>query len=212
MSDVKICGIKDQESLNTAIIAGARYIGFVFYPDSPRYIEPTEAKILSELTPKSARRIGLFVDPSNKQLEKISGIVPLDMIQLHGNETPSRVQEIKMLIKKPVIKALRIATKYDLENYEDYEAVADWLLFDSKSKASSQPGGTGQSFKWSILKDKTFSKPWMLSGGLTYENVTDALSILNPKVIDVSSGVESKKGVKDLDKIKNFINKVKSNG
>ncbi len=211
MSDVKICGIKDQEALDAAIEAGVRYVGFVFYPDSPRYIDPAEAKILAESVPKSVRRVGLFVDPGNKQLEKILGIVPLDMVQLHGDKTPQRVIEIKELTSKPVMKAIRIATKYDLEELEDHETAADWLLFDSKPAGASQPGGTGQSFDWSILKDKTFKKPWMLSGGLTEENVVDALSLLNPKVVDVSSGVESEKGIKDPEKIRNFINIVKSN-
>ncbi len=211
MADVKICGIKDQEALDTAIEAGVRYVGFVFYPDSPRYIDPAEAKILAESIPKSVRRVGLFVDPGNKQLEKFLSIVPLDMVQLHGDETPQRVIEIKELTSKPVMKAIRIATKYDMEELEDYEAAADWLLFDSKPAGASLPGGTGQSFDWSILKDKTFRKPWMLSGGLTEENVVDALSLLNPKVVDVSSGVESEKGIKDPEKIRNFINIVKSN-
>ena len=206
MADVKICGIRDEKALQAAVEAGVRHIGFVFYPDSPRYIKPDQAKVLAEATPKSVRRVGLFVDPGSEGLEKILGTVELDMIQLHGDESPERVTEIKQKFGKPVMKALKIATKYDMEGLEDYEAAADWLLFDSKSADAEMPGGTGQSFDWSVLKDRTFQKPWMLSGGLNHENVSDALSLLNPKVVDVSSGVESEPGVKDPDKIREFVN------
>ena len=212
MADVKICGLRDEETLQAAIEAGTRYVGFIFYEDSPRYIAPEQAKALAEAVPKSVRRVGVFVDADNKLLDEVLAAVPLDMLQLHGSETPERVLEIKAHTGKQVMKALNIATKYDLEGIEDYEAAADWLLCDSKPAGADLPGGTGQSFDWSVLKGRSFNVPWMLSGGLTAENVGEALSQLNPKVVDVSSGVESEPGKKDAEKIKEFIQTVKSNG
>lgn len=212
MSDVKICGVCDADALNAAVTAGARYVGFVFYEPSPRYIKPEDAKLLVQSVPQSVRSVGLFVDPANETLKEILAVVPLDMIQLHGSETPERVQEIKTLSGKPVIKAIRVANKYDLEGVEAYEAVADWLLFDSKPADAELPGGTGQSFDWNVLKGRTFARRWMLSGGLNEDNIDDALAALDPKVVDVSSGVEREPGRKDPQKIKNFINRVKSNG
>lgn len=210
MTDVKICGIKTEEALKAAVDAGARFVGFVFYPDSPRNVSIEEAKHLAEQTPKGVRRVGLFVDPDNKTLEKTLEHVALDIIQLHGDETPERVAAIKNLTGKPVMKAIRLASKYDMDGYEEFETAADWLLFDAKPADADLPGGTGQSFDWSILKGRTFKKQWMLSGGLTAENVAGALELLNPKAIDVSSGVEEMRGVKDPDKIKRFIEAVKS--
>lgn len=210
MTDVKICGLSTPETLKAAIEGGARHVGFVFYPPSPRNVTLEQAAELSALTPPSVRRVGLFVDPTNKDLEKTLQHVQLDIIQLHGNEKPERVSDIKDRFQKPVMKALRIATKYDLEDLPDYEAVADWLLFDAKPQDADLPGGTGESFDWSVLKGLTFSKPWMLSGGLDEENVTEALSILKPKAVDVSSGVESERGIKDAEKIKEFIETVKT--
>ncbi len=210
MADVKICGIKTAEALQAAVEAHARYVGFVFYPDSPRHVSLEEAKALSEQAPKSVRRVGLFVDPSNASLEKTLAHVELDMIQLHGSETPERITEIKSKFGKPVMKAVRISSKYDLEDFEDYEEAADWILFDSKPAHEDSPGGTGQAFDWSILKGRTFSKPWMLSGGLNEDNVSEALLLLNPKVVDVSSGVEHARGEKDAEKIKAFIKIVKT--
>lgn len=210
MTDVKICGLSTPKTLKAAIEGGARHVGFVFYPPSPRNVTLEQAAELSALTPPSVRRVGLFVDPTNKDLEKTLQHVQLDIIQLHGDEKPERVSDIKDRFQKPVMKALRIATKYDLEDLPDYEAVADWLLFDAKPQDADLPGGTGESFDWSVLKGLTFSKPWMLSGGLDEENVTEALSILKPKAVDVSSGVESERGIKDAEKIKEFIETVKT--
>lgn len=211
MADVKICGINDLKALEASVSGGARFAGFVFYKDSPRFVTIEEAQNLSQNTPKGVRRVGVFVDPSNQELEKITDEVNLDIIQLHGHETPERLTEIRESTNLPVMKAMRIATKYDLEDLEDYETVADWLLFDAKPGNSDLPGGTGKTFDWSLLKGRTFSKPWILSGGLTDENVMDAIDLLNPKVVDVSSGVESEPGQKDYEKIKTFIHTVKTN-
>lgn len=209
MADVKICGLKTPETLEAAIEAGTRYVGFVFYADSPRYVDLNTAKTLAESVPKSVRRVGLFVDPSDQDLEKALGLVPLDILQLHGDETPERVAEIKVSTGKQVMKAIRVATKYDLEDVEAFEDAADWLLFDAKVP-DDLPGGTGHSFDWGLLKGRSFQKPWMLGGGLNADNVNEALSVLTPKVVDVSSGVEISRGEKDAEKIKAFISVVKN--
>jgi len=202
---VKICGLKDPENLEAAVRGGARYVGFVFYPPSPRHLSFDIAWNLARAVPTGVRSVGLFVDPDDAQLAEIVTGVQLDMIQLHGDETPARVAEIKARYAMPVMKAIRVASADDLANVADYEAVADWLLFDAKPDGADLPGGTGESFDWNILAGREFQKPWMLSGGLTAANVQEALSILTPDALDISSGVEITRGQKDPAKIKAFI-------
>ncbi|MBL4803683.1 MAG: phosphoribosylanthranilate isomerase [Alphaproteobacteria bacterium] len=210
MTAVKICGLSEPETLKTAIGAGARFVGFVFYEPSPRYVSFDIAWNLARAVPTSIRSVGLFVDPDNALLERVLTGIQLDMIQLHGNETPGRVAEIKDKYKMPVMKAIRVREESDLDGIEGFEAAADWLLFDSKPEQATLPGGTGHKFDWSLLEGRSFSKPWMLGGGLTPENVADALTQLSPDAVDVSSGVESAPGQKDSRKIKAFIETVKS--
>lgn len=213
MTAIKICGIKDPQNLEAAISAGARYIGFVFYDPSPRNVSFDIAWNLARAVPTGVRSVGLFVDPDPEQLERIVSGIQLDMIQLHGDETPDQVQAIRDKFKMPVMKAIRVSHDSDLSALKDYEDVSDWLLFDAKApqeQGNDLPGGTGHSFDWNILKGQEFSKPWMLGGGLTAENVGKALSILSPNALDVSSGVESTRGQKDPIKIKAFIDAVKS--
>lgn len=205
MTDVKICGLSTPETLAAAASGGARFVGFVFYPPSPRNVSFDVAYELARAVPTGVRSIGLFVDPDDEMLERIVTGIQLDMIQLHGDETPERVTEIKERFSMPVIKAIRVANKYDLEDVDAYEAVADWLLFDAKPAGADLPGGTGESFDWNILKGRRFKKPWMLSGGLDVDSVAEALSILSPNAVDISSGVESSRGVKDPAKIQAFI-------
>ncbi len=206
---VKICGITTPEALNTAIRSGARFIGLVFYPKSPRNISFNTAHHLAKSVPTGVRTVALFVDPDDALLERVLGGIQIDMVQLHGNESPARVQEIKDKYHVQTIKAFRIANESDLSQVESYSAAADWFLFDAKPKNATLPGGTGQSFDWAILKDRTWSKPWMLSGGLNPDNVTDALTLLHPDAVDVSSGVESAPGQKDLKRITKFIRQAK---
>ncbi|MGN7437037.1 MAG: phosphoribosylanthranilate isomerase [Alcanivorax sp.] len=207
-AQVKICGVKTPEALNAAIEAGARYIGFVFYPPSPRHIEIDTAKELAGMLPTGVRGVGLFVDPSDEELDAVLGKVQLDIIQLHNDETPARVSEIKAKYHMPIIKAFPVREESDIAHVGDYTD-ADWYLFDAKSADPNMPGGTGKSFDWSILSEKTFDKPWMLSGGLSAENIADALTSLSPNAVDVSSGVERSRGVKDENKIRAFIEAVK---
>ena len=207
MTAVKICGLSETETLKAAIDAGADFIGFVFYPSSSRFVSIETAADLAKLVPPTVKKVGLVVDATDQELLQITQDVELDILQLHGDETPQRVEEIAGLTALPIMKAIRVRSEADLENVSDYETVADWLLFDNKCETA--PGGTGESFDWGLLAGRSFSKPWMLSGGLTSENVSDALK-LSPDAVDVSSGVESAKGVKDADKIKAFIEAVKA--
>lgn len=208
MTLVKICGLKDEINLEAALINGADFVGFVFFEASPRNITIPQAALLAQQSNNHAKRVGLFVDPSDADLEAVLKEVDLDFIQLHGTETNIRVAEISERFNKPVIKAFRVADKADLDEARSYDAPA-WLLFDAHVPGDL-PGGTGQSFDWSLLESCTFEKPWMLSGGLHAGNVGGALKALKPDAIDVSSGVEKKRGEKDAAKIKSFIEAVKS--
>jgi phosphoribosylanthranilate isomerase len=207
MTKIKICGITDSENLRAALDAGAKYIGFVFYKNSPRNIEPQAAWKLSREIPDDVTTVGLFVNPTDKELNTVLSSVKLDLIQLHGDETPMRIIEIKASYNIPVMKAIRIAGQNDLENISKFEKAADWLLFDAKIEG--EQGGTGKSFDWNLLRERTFFKPWMLSGGLNAGNVAQALNILHPDAVDVSSGVEKEHGIKDPAKIRIFIDIVK---
>lgn len=211
MVDVKICGITTPEITSVVAGAGARFAGFVFVPQSPRFVDAERARLLARSLPTGIRSVGLFVNPDDDTLSRVLGSVPLDMIQLHGDESPARVQDIKSRYHLPIIKAFPLSGKEDVEKIEPYIPVIDWILFDAKSPQGSDiAGGNGIPFDWTILKDKKFSKPWMLSGGLTPDNVRDALSVLSPDAVDVSSGVEISRGVKDADKIRKFIQTVKN--
>ena len=208
MTLVKICGLKTQETVDAAVEAGANFIGFVFYPPSPRAITPNDAAELIGTLPEDVKTVGLFVDPSDTDIKKTLEETPLDMLRLHGEETPQRLRELRNRFSLPIIKAFPVASQADLAPVATYTPHCDWLLFDTKTDGDL-PGGTGQSFDWNILKDMQFDRPWMLSGGLNADNVQAALTTLSPHAVDVSSGVESTRGVKDAQKIIDFTNKVK---
>lgn len=203
MTGVKICGLRDLDTARAAMNAGADFIGLVFYPPSPRHVDTSMAWTIAREVPPDVKIVGLFVNPSDREITKILSQVRIDMIQLHGDETPMRILEIKAGYNKPVMKAIRVGNEDDLRDVGKFEKIADWLLFDSKHEQAH--GGTGQSFNWSLLKDKVFTKPWMLAGGLNASNVRQALAVVKPDALDVSSGVESSPGVKDPDKIRAFI-------
>ncbi len=210
MTQIKICGIKTPDIISVAASSGARFVGFVFAPESPRYIHPEQARILVRQSPTGLRNVGLFVDPDDENLLRILEQVPIDIIQLHGHESAARIQEIKSRTGLPVIKAFPITTPEDLSTIESYIPVIDWILFDAKApQHSNSTGGHGICFDWSILKGRKFERPWMLSGGLTPNNVSEAISTLAPDAVDVSSGVESTRGVKDVQKIRDFCAAVK---
>ncbi len=211
---VKICGLKDIANLDAAIDHGADFIGLVFFPGSPRHVTVEEAARLAKhikgrMVSKKVSVVALLVDPDDVMLEQVIEAVSPDMIQLHGSETPERVRSVKERTKISIIKALAVSSEFDFNIVPDYEAVADWLLFDAKPAPGGLPGGTGKSFDWSLLQGRSFSRPWMLSGGLTPENVRAALGLLSPDAVDVSSGVEAARGVKDPAKIRAFLELVK---
>lgn len=212
MTEVKICGLSTPETVDAAVTAGARFLGFVFYPSSPRYIEPARAAELTGSVPEEVRTVGLFVDPTDEEVENALHETPLDMLQLHGSETPQRLRELRHRFSLPLIKAIRVGAEEDLDSVHDYLPHCDWLLFDAKPEGAKMPGGTGQVFDWTLMQNRSIEKPWMISGGLNAENVKEALSLLHPRAVDVSSGVESTPGVKDVQKIKDFINTVKTIG
>jgi phosphoribosylanthranilate isomerase len=204
---VKICGITTPAAAEAAIRAGASYIGLVFHPTSPRYIAPKKALALIRYIralSTTTRCVGLFVEPEDTQLDAISP--HLDIIQLHGDESPARCAEIKQRYEKPIMKAIPISAAHDLAQIERYEPVCEWLLFDAKpSDKQELTGGNGINFDWTLLENHNISLPWMLAGGLTPDNVGKAIALLRPSAVDVSSGVERARGVKDNDKIKAFI-------
>jgi phosphoribosylanthranilate isomerase len=179
----------------------------VFYPPSPRALTPDIAANLARMLPTGVRSVGLFVDAGDDQIAEVTQRVPLDMLQLHGHETPRRVAEIHERFGLPVMKAIRVATAEDLIPLPDYEAVADWILFDAKppKHVSSLPGGTGIAFDWQLLQRVKVTRPWMLSGGLTAANLAEAVSLTGAKMADVSSGVEDSPGEKSVARIREFL-------
>ncbi|MFD1881482.1 phosphoribosylanthranilate isomerase [Paracoccus pacificus] len=206
MSAVKICGLTRPQDVASALVAGARFVGFVFFPKSPRNVSAEQAAALARDVPPGIMRVGLFVDPTDAALTEVLAKVPLDMIQLHGAETPARVTEVKALTGLPVMKAVGIATAEDAEALWDYGLVADMLLVDAKApKDAVLPGGNGVAFDWRLLVGRRFLKPWMLAGGLDPANVAQAIKLTGASAVDVSTGVESAPGLKDAALIADFI-------
>ena len=210
--EVKICGLDRPETVDGAVNAGAEMLGFVFYPPSPRNLTASAASRLTNRVPASVKRVGLFVDPTDEMITTVLNQNVLDLIQLHGNESPERVTEIKGFTSLEVIKVLKISDFYDLRYVSIYQGVADWLMFDAlapKDMKGALPGGNALSFDWNILARANIPTPWILAGGLNLENVKEAMSTSGAKVVDVSSGVEKLPGVKCVEKIKSFVRVVK---
>ncbi|MDF1621150.1 phosphoribosylanthranilate isomerase [Pseudothioclava nitratireducens] len=203
---VKICGLREPAHVAVAAEAGAAYIGLVFFEKSPRHVSITEARNLALEVPPGVAKVALVVNASDEELGAILDRVPLDMLQLHGRETPARVAEIRARFGLPVMKALGVAEASDLAVLPDYEAVADQILLDAKApKGAALPGGNGLAFDWRLVAGQVFEKPWMLAGGLTPDNVAEAIARTGARQVDVSSGVESAPGVKDPALIRAFI-------
>ncbi|WP_372801859.1 phosphoribosylanthranilate isomerase [Paracoccus seriniphilus] len=206
VAQVKICGLSQPEHVAAAVDAGARYVGFVFFPKSPRAVSAEQARSLGQAVPPGVAQVGLFVNPDDAQLQDTLEIVPLDLIQLHGSESPERVAEIKARTGLPVMKAVGISDAADLPALTDYGLVADMLLVDAKAPRDAVlPGGNGLAFDWRLLVGRTWLRPWLLAGGLTPDNVAEAIRLTGARGVDVSSGVESAPGVKDGTLIRNFI-------
>ncbi len=206
---VKICGLTTPETIAAAVDAGAAYVGLVFFPKSPRYLTIEAARNLALDIPEGVAKVALTVDADDGLLDQITARVPLDMLQLHGSETPERVSTVKARYGLPVMKALGVADAPDLEAINTYASVADQILVDAKPpKGGELPGGNGLPFDWRLIAGRRWSVPWMLAGGLTPENVGEAQHLTGARQVDVSSGVESAPGVKDVSAISAFIEAV----
>ena len=203
---IKLCGLRDKQSILAS--SDAHYIGFVFYQKSPRFINALEAKKLRRYINCNQKLVGLFVNADLNLINHISETLSLDIIQLHGNEDLSYINEIKKL-NKPIIKAIPIKEHSDIMKAREYEKICDMILFDTKIE-SDVSGGTGISFDWKLLKGYDSPGEWILAGGLNEENITNALKVTKARFIDVSSGVEKARGKKCQKKIKSFINCVKN--
>ena len=202
---VKICGVTRPQDIAAVADAGARYIGLNFFPKSPRYVSPAQAAELAALAPVGLCKVGLVVDPSEALLDEITDVVPLDMIQLHGSESPERVAEIKARYGLPVMKAVGVGGPEDLAKLDLYGQVADQLLVDTKPpKDATLPGGNGLAFDWSLVAGRRWPVPWMLAGGLKAETVGEAIRVTGARQVDLSSAVESAPGVKDPELIRAF--------
>lgn len=209
---VKICGLKTPEDAHCAIEAGADLLGCVFFEKSPRNVSAqVAAEIFDMIGDKDVLRVGLFVNPTDHELSQVLNHVRLDLIQLHGSESPERVEEIRLAFALPVMKALPIADQDDVQNAKAYDGVADRLLFDAKPpKGANRPGGNAISFDWNLLTGTNWKVPWMLAGGLNQKNVKQATIESTAQAVDVSSGVESALGIKSTQMITAFIQAAKA--
>ncbi len=203
---VKICGLTRAEDVAAAAEAGASYVGFVFFEKSPRHLSPAVARGLAIEVPPGIAKVALVVDADDAALDALTRTVPLDMLQLHGRETLDRVAGIRARYGLPVMKAIGIADADDLDQIERYGAVADQLLIDAKPpRGADRPGGNAAAFDWSLIAGREWPVPWLLAGGLTPDNVSEAVQITGARQVDVSSGVERSPGIKDAAKIRSFI-------
>ncbi|GAA6187855.1 phosphoribosylanthranilate isomerase [Litorivita sp. NS0012-18] len=203
---VKICGLKRPAEIEAVAEAGAAYAGFVFFEKSPRHVSVARARDLALLAPVGLAKVALVVDADDAALDRITAEVPLDMLQLHGHESPERVAQIKARYGLPVMKAVGVADAADLPLIDLYAQVADQLLIDAKPpKGAALPGGNGLRFDWQLVQRKYWTRPWMLAGGLHAGNVAEAIARTGARQVDVSSGVESAPGVKDAGKIRAFV-------
>jgi phosphoribosylanthranilate isomerase len=208
---VKICGLSTPEAVDAAVTGGAAYVGFVFFPASPRHVAPTRAAELADVARAAGVRIAaVTVDAGDDALETIAAALRPDLIQLHGGETPERAQAVRRLTGAAVVKALRVSEPADLEAAAAFDGAADYLMFDAKPpKQALLPGGNGTSFDWSILHGRRFAQPWFLAGGLDVDNVARAVERSGAPLVDVSSGVETAPGVKDPALIEAFLEAVR---
>ncbi|MBS8228309.1 phosphoribosylanthranilate isomerase [Vannielia litorea] len=206
---VKICGLKRPEDMRAVAEAGAAYAGLNFFPPSPRYVSPAGARALALAAPEGLAKVGLVVEAGDDLLDEIVEAVPLDIIQLHGKESPERVQEVRARYGLPVMKAVGVATEADLPLLDDYGRVADMLLVDAKPAPGDElPGGNGLPFDWRLIAGRRWPVPWMLAGGLHAGNVAEAVARTGARQVDLSSGVEREKGVKDAGMIRAFMEAV----
>ena len=202
---VKFCGLRTPADIAAAAGAGAAYVGFVFFPKSPRSVSLAEARALAGEVPEGICKVALTVDADDAMLDELLDQVPIDMLQLHGHETPERVAHVKARYGLPVMKAVGVAGAEDLPALDTYARVADQLLLDAKPPRDAVlPGGNGLAFDWRLIAGRRWPKPWMLAGGLNADNVGEAIALTGARQVDVSSSVESAPGVKDAERIRAF--------
>lgn len=206
MTLVKICGLTTSETLDTALAGGAAFVGAVVYPKSPRHLEPLHAATLFDRARGRAKVVAVTVDADDARLTEIALILKPDLIQLHGRETPQRAARVRELTGAGIIRALAVSSAADIEAAAAWEPVVDHLMFDARPPADAVlPGGVGASFDWTLLAGRSFARPWFLAGGLTPDNVAQAVAVTGAPMVDVSSGVESAPGVKDTLRIAAFL-------
>lgn len=202
---VKFCGLTESADIPAALHAGAAYLGFVFFEGSPRHLDFEDAAFMASAVPPGLCRVALTVNADDDLLDRLTGAVPVDMLQLHGSEPPERVAAVKARYGLPVMKAVGIADAGDLPALETYSRVADQLLVDARPpRGADLPGGNGLSFDWRLIAGRRWTVPWMLAGGLTPENVAEAVRLTGARQVDVSSGIESALGLKDGDRMRAF--------
>ena len=203
---VKICGLRTVADVAAVAASGAAYVGFVFFPKSPRHLSIPDARTLALAAPVGLAKVALVVDADDAMLDALTEAVPLDMLQLHGHESPERVAQVRSRYGLPVMKAVGVADEGDLAMLTEYSLAADQLLIDAKpAKGADLPGGNGLSFDWRLLVGRKWLRPWMLAGGLTPQNVADAIRLTGARQVDVSSGVETAPGIKDAGRIAAFV-------
>ena len=203
---VKICGLTRPQDVTAAVQGGAAYVGFVFFPRSPRNLTPEAARSLALAVPPGIAKVALTVDADDTQFDGLVETVPLDMLQLHGSESPDRVAALRARYGLPVMKAVGVATEADLPALDRYAHAADQILVDAKPLAGAAlPGGNGLAFDWRLIAGRRWPVPWMLAGGLTPDNAAEALARTGARQLDVSSGVESEPGHKDPARIRAFL-------
>ncbi|WP_108258808.1 phosphoribosylanthranilate isomerase [Mangrovicoccus ximenensis] len=213
MTGVKICGLTARDQVEAATRAGAAFVGFVFFGKSPRNVTLDQAAALAAAVPPGICKVALTVDADDAALAAIAAAVPIDLLQLHGGESPGRVAEVKARFQLPVMKALGIASAEDVAGVARYNGVADMFLLDAKApKDAVLPGGNGLAFDWRLIAGRTFARPWMLAGGLTPGNVGEAVARTGAPNVDVSSGVESAPGIKDPLKVARFVEAAQVSG
>jgi phosphoribosylanthranilate isomerase len=209
--EVKICGLSTPETVDAAVAAGARWVGFATYPRSPRHVTTETLRALAQRVPKTVGRVSFFVDADDALIDERLAAGALDLLQLHGSETPERVADIKRRTGKPVMKVIKVAEAADVERgIAAYAAVADRLMFDAA--AGILPGGNAKAFDWTIFSGRKVPLPWLLAGGLTPDNVAEAVRVTGAHAVDVSSGVEETRGVKSVALIKAFLERVREIG
>ena len=207
---VKICGLTTEAALEAAIDAGADFVGLVVFPPSPRHLSPEAARPLAAKARGRAKIVALTVDPDDALLDAVVAAIDPDLLQLHGEETAERVAEVRRRWAKPVMKAVKVETAEDAAAALAYRGVADLILFDARApKTATRPGGNGAAFDWSALREVKDKVPYVLSGGLTPDNVAEAIRVTGAGIVDVSSGVEVRPGEKDPALIRRFLQAAK---